>query len=1423
MVAAILFSVIVLAIRFVVLPNIQKYQGDIISRVSVMSGMDVSAGAIRGGWAGLRPYVEMENVVFLEPASSRSALRPAGSAALKLPKVVAGLSWWSLLVGQIRFAEVVLDGPELALNRNKDGLIYFAGRALNQPKSVDDDAQLLSFLLEQSGLVINNATLTWDDALALSRAGGIGNVLRFTEVGLRIQKNGDKHQIGFTANPPVKLAKKVAAQGDLMLDFVNGRWLVKGTLYVAATDASVTEFRQHAPVSEVLQTGSGNLRIWIEIDNTLAPAISTASSIANAASSFTAIPTAVPITVPTTMPVSVPPLTAAFNPIRAISADVYLTNVRAQFDADLAPLNIAKLAGRIEYQAQDGGFTGGGKALEIRTREGVVLPPADFSLTLQNQTAASTAKGELSGNNIDLKVMFALMEYFPVGKELRNFVARYQPRGELKNTSIAWSGLPEKLDRYRIKGTLHNFGINTDGKAPGVDGFSGTVDGDDKGGKFNISSKMMAFEAPQIFRAPLKFDSFDSSGKWRVSNDLIEIEFGNVGFANADLAGEFSGLYSRFRAGGTRAVEEKGPGSLDIKGNFSRVKALAVGHYLPNGITQTRGYLEHALKAGEMSTANFQLKGEIFEFPFRNGKGGNFTARAEIKKVDFRYNDDWPMVSELNGEMSFDNTKFGIAIDSAKILNTKINHANVDIADLGDRAAAIAIKLVANAKAEEVSRFLRESPLAGTVGGFTKVLAVDGLGKLDLALNIPLVPVKDGIKVNGKYALLRVTAKPTLGPVISNLTGIINFTERSVQSSSLAGSAANIGGSVAANNVVLNPRDALQGLAYGFPAAITVSGAGEAGINTEFTVRAEMSQLANVLPFRLPQQITGTTDFHGKILTKNNATKILLDSNLAGVTSMLPYPMAKADAEIRPLRVQFVNTALPAERIRVTLAGNATANADDPETRVDARFQRRFDDAGVPVSLLGGVATVGAAAIAEVAAVEGTIPEGVWFAGRLKLLDFDLWRAASQGFYPATDKSAPPAKVEKNDSPIVGFDFKLGGLLAYGRQFGTMNLKGRHGVDDWRLVVDSTEAAGDFTWRPGAFNDRGSVRARLKNFVLVDEAANLDLITKDVGAIQEADFPALDIVAEQFTLKDRWMGKLELRASPQGPNWKIDQLIISNGHVKLEMDGMWLRYGEPELTSQGAGAPVNYKNTRSKTTMNVKLDSTNLNALLAQFGFGEQLRGGSGNLEGKLSWPGHTYQMQLTNLSGNFKMAARNGQFAKIEPGAGKLLGLISLQSLPRRFTLDFRDIFSQGFAFNNIDGDVSVKDGIMFTENFSVTGPAAEVKMAGDVSLSTERVHLTMTVIPRLDESVAVGAGLATLNPVVALAVYLGQKVLQNPVEKIFSYRYVVSGTWDNPQVDKIDRNGVIIPAAESAVPLTKTPTTAPSTTALPTPTPKK
>jgi uncharacterized protein YhdP len=156
-------------------------------------------------------------------------------------------------------------------------------------------------------------------------------------------------------------------------------------------------------------------------------------------------------------------------------------------------------------------------------------------------------------------------------------------------------------------------------------------------------------------------------------------------------------------------------------------------------------------------------------------------------------------------------------------------------------------------------------------------------------------------------------------------------------------------------------------------------------------------------------------------------------------------------------------------------------------------------------------------------------------------------------------------------------------------------------------------------------------------------------------------------------------------------------------------------------------------------------------------------------------------------MYGDLRLEAAKGQFLKLNPGvAGKLLGLISLQNLRRRISLDFNDVFSDGLAFEAINGKMAVQKGVMRTNRLRINSPAARVVMRGEVDLARETQRLNVTVQPELSETAAVGMGL--INPVAGVATWLAGKALHNPLGSVFSYYYRITGAWDNPNIEKID-----------------------------------
>ena len=140
--------------------------------------------------------------------------------------------------------------------------------------------------------------------------------------------------------------------------------------------------------------------------------------------------------------------------------------------------------------------------------------------------------------------------------------------------------------------------------------------------------------------------------------------------------------------------------------------------------------------------------------------------------------------------------------------------------------------------------------------------------------------------------------------------------------------------------------------------------------------------------------------------------------------------------------------------------------------------------------------------------------------------------------------------------------------------------------------------------------------------------------------------------------------------------------------------------------------------------------------------------------------------LDYASMGGSANLNLENGQFLKADPGLAKLLGVLSLQALPRRLTLDFRDVFSEGFAFDFIRGDVSVAQGIARTNNLQMKGVNAAVLMEGQADIERETQALKVVVVPEINaDSASLIA--SAINPVVGLTTFLAQWVLRRPLSE--------------------------------------------------------
>jgi uncharacterized protein YhdP len=349
--------------------------------------------------------------------------------------------------------------------------------------------------------------------------------------------------------------------------------------------------------------------------------------------------------------------------------------------------------------------------------------------------------------------------------------------------------------------------------------------------------------------------------------------------------------------------------------------------------------------------------------------------------------------------------------------------------------------------------------------------------------------------------------------------------------------------------------------------------------------------------------------------------------------------------------------------------------------------------------------------------------------------------------------------------PAVQFDLRTPELTVQDKSFHEVRINGnrQEAGDITRFELKSRELAGSFEWLSAG---SGKLSGRIAQFSIPEGITKpTDMEAKAREVIDK--IPALDITVDKLSFKDRALGAVRLVAENRDGYWnaKVD---AKNDDGTLEATGRW----RPS-------------STQPDTRVDFKLGAKSIEKLLVRIGYPDTVRRGSANLSGNLSWNGSPFTIDYPSLNGGLKLDAAGGQFIKLEPGVGRLLGILSLQSLPRRITLDFRDIFSDGFAFDSIGGQFTVAGGVMETKELQIQGPSAKVLMSGAVNLGAETQNLKVRVQPAVGESIAVGAMFA--NPIAGAVVWVAQKIMKDPLDQAFAFEYAVSGSWADPKVEKI------------------------------------
>jgi len=1337
-----------LTLHWGILPHIQQWREPIEQRASKALGVPVRIGSIAVRSSGWVPSFELREVVLMDANNA---------PALRLPHVFAAISPRSLVSFELRFEQLLIDGAQLEVRRDASGRIFVAGLAFGGAQTANDGtgSQAADWFFAQHEFVIRGGSLRWTDEQRGAEP------LALTDLQLVVRNGLREHELRVDATPPPEWGDRFSATARFTQPLLarRGDWRRwSGSAYANLPRADVHALRQHVTLPFEIGEGIGALRAWLDVKD---------------------------------------------GEPQGATVDLALRAVTLRLAPNVDPLVVEEVEGRLIAQRSAEGGSLALQHITFETGDNIRWPQGDMALSWRQREGQVVSGGEFSAQRLDVGLMAQVASRVPFGAALRKLLADVAPKGLITDLATSWEGPLDAPARYRVKGTLANLALAAQPASeshgvgrPGLRGATVQLEATEAGGTARIAINGGGVDLPGVFdESMLSLDQLNAQLLWKIepvaaapgaasAPPKLTVQVKEARFSNVDASGELSALW-RTGAGAVAGAAKGGrfPGRLELDAKLTNGVAERVYRYLPTGMNKdTRDYLEHAIQSGRIASANFHVKGELAEFPFfsvRSSKDGEFRITARIENAGFAfvpttpsYASPWPALAKTNVDLQLDRGVLDLRNGSTQIGGVEFPKVQVAIRNLDSADPVLTLDGAGRGPLAEMLRIVNATPIGGWIDKALDASTASGPAELKLNLTIPLNKV-EATGVKGSVALagndLRIG---TDSPLLSGAKGRVDFTEKGF---AVVGASAKIYGGDATFDGGSQP-----------DGTVRFNGQGTVGVDG-LRRATELGQLA-----RAAGSLAGQASYRASLGFVRGQPELSVTSNLVGLAINLPAPLAKS-AEA-PLAMRFSTTvdagpagATPVPPLRDTLRfelGNL----------LQASYLRELG-ADAPRVLRGGIGVM------EPAPQPAS---GVAASISLAKLVTDDWQAAGDKLFGATDvRDARDASAGKSAYEPDTVALRVQELVAGQRRLTHVSAGLSQDAGVWRANVDADQLGGYVEYRVpsrrgGAAAAGGRVYARLARLSLPKgEDEQVETLLDQ----QPANMPALDVVVDDFELRGKRLGRVEVeavnRSGPQGRDWQLSKFNITLPEAQLVATGHWAATGTPP--ARGVTGP---DKAARRAVMDFKLQISDSGALLGRLGTPGAIRGGKGQLSGQVAWLGSPFALDYESLAGQIRVAVDAGQFLKVEPGAARLLGVLSLQSLPRRLSLDFRDLFQEGFAFDSLTGDVKIGQGVAVTNNLRMRGVQALVLMEGNADIARETQDLRVVVVPEINAGTAALA-YAVINPAIGLGAFLAQALLKKPLTAAGTREFQVSGPWADPKVERVERKfGDDVPSADEASP---------------------
>lgn len=953
----------------------------------------------------------------------------------------------------------------------------------------------------------------------------------------------------------------------------------------------------------------------------------------------------------------------------------------------------------------------------------------------------------LAGDNIDATALLrGLALSDRVEPSLREWLQHAAPHARMTQVRIA----AERDGPVSIQGELADVGFAPSGHAPGLSGVGGRFSGDADGFQLNLQpTRTMHFDWPSGFgvRHDVRLAGQlvgwrDEAGGWRFGTPALRVQ-------GTDYAADVRGSVW-FQGDGTRPWLQLAARIDDVP--MTAAKRFWIHSRMTKGATD---WLDAALVSGQVRGGIGLVTGDLEDWPF-DRNNGRFEATGHISNGTIRFQHDWPAMGKVDADIAFIGPGFELH-GSGDLAGVAVNHFDAGIVDFGQ--TPLYVKATTQTDTGTLLAMLKQSPLHATYADTLDNLTAKGPAAVTFDLLQPLHRDQPGGHLQGTVDLNGVAlTEKRFALTFDSMRGQARYSRDGFGADSLSVRHLGQDGqlSLRAGGYVRDPQQAFESeLSAALDAHALLDRAPELSWlkpyiqgNSRWTIGVTLPKVAAGAKTEAPTLLT-------------------LRSDLVGTRLDLPAPLDKVATV--PLATT-VNAQLPMGSGRVDVAFGQrlalTARTHNNQTGVQVTLGSDKVDREPPAS-------------------------GLAVNGRSGSLDALEWIGLAR---------APGGGDDKDPMPLRQVDVQVGQLLLAGGLFAQTRLQLRPSPSAVEVRLDGPSLAGTLSV-PNA--DGGTIVGKLSRVhwqslptpvkvpsggapILLPADATLPArVQASANDTNPAKIPPLALDIEDLQFGKAKLGQAVLRTRPFGNGLSVDQLQFRAPKQAIDIQGRWLGMGDT---------------ARTQVTVDVK--SEDLGGLMQNLDYGGQLRGGQGQITLDAGWRGGPSDFQLGALQGHMQVNARNGQLLELEPGAGRVLGLLSVTQLPRRLMFDFRDFFSKGFAFNQIDGALAFGNGMATTDKVLIEGPAANISIRGQTDLRRQQFDQTIDVNPRSGNLLTV-VGAVAGGPVGAAVGAAANVVLGKPLGAIGAKTYRVTGPWAEPKVEVIDREDAPPPrAAPAALP---------------------